>query len=224
MDTAAEINCSEQNFINQSCFKFDKKQFESMVWVRTGIATAAGVTCCLVILLIWFLKAYKRSVHRFTLYLIIAALLNSVALILESRPVKNECDHVKLVNKNLCIAAGFLDQYSGWIILFLIFWVTLHLFVLAVFKRHYKSRKLEFGCVIISVTVPIAISAISFQNHMYGLSGPWCWIKTTDGNCTKIEEGIIEQVVLGYGPVLLLAIVNFIAMLVVVRVLYKGGR
>ena len=228
MDTVNETNCSELEFTNQSCFNFNNKQFESVFWVKTVLETAAGVVCFTVILLIWFLKAYKRSVHRFALYLTIAALLNSVALILESLPVKNTCDHVIVTNEKLCIAAGFLDEYSSCVILLLICWLTIHMFVLAVFKCNHKSRKLEVGGVIISLTIPIAISTIPFNDFengiMYGLSGELCWIKTTDDKCNKIEEGVIEQFTLWYGPALFLATVNFLAILVVVIVLYKGTK
>ena len=59
---------------------------------------------------------------------------------------------------------------------------------------------------------------------MYGLVGPWCWIKLNDENCNEYNEGVIEQFVLSYGPSILVFTLNFLAMLVVIIVLYRGAR
>ena len=73
------------------------------------------------------------------------------------------------------LQCGFLDVYSSCVILLLICWLTIHMFVLAVFKCNHKSRKLEVGGVIISLIIPIAISTIPFNDLengiMYGLAG-----------------------------------------------------
>jgi hypothetical protein len=65
------------NFTNMSCFKFDKHDFESIRWAKVGLSAIAGVMSCLALVLIVFLKAYKRFVHRLALYLTIIALVSN---------------------------------------------------------------------------------------------------------------------------------------------------
>ena len=128
----------------------------------------------------------------------------------------------------LCIAAGVSIEYSGWVILLLTCWITLHLLILAVFKHNFAHLTYERGGVLICFIVPAALSVvpfIPFKGHsMYGLAGAWCWIKLTDKHCKEYVEGIIEQFTLWYGPVMLFIVLNFIVMLVVMVVLYRDKK
>ena len=222
------MNCSELNITNKTCFKFSRHEFTSLFWTRIGVATLATIVCLLAILIIALFKAYKNLVHRFSLYLIISALANSISFPLQSAPVGNVCGYAVVRNEKLCKAAAFLTEYSIWTMQLFMCWITLYVFILAVFKRKYSSRKCEVGLLILCLTVPLLVSIvpfIDFQNGtMYGLAGPWCWIKLTDENCHEYEEGVIEQFALFYGPLILVLTLNFIAMLVVIIVLYRGTR
>ena len=221
-------NCSQINFTHTTCFKFDKYNFETVRWVRIGVATLAGVICCLTLVLMFIFKAYKRFVHRLALYLSIAALLNSVVFPLQVLPVKDECDHVAVSNEDICIAAGVVAEYSGWVILLLTCWTSVHLLILAVFKHNFTSIRCERGGVLICFIVPTAISVIPFipvkSHSMYGLAGAWCWIKLSDKYCKEYVEGIIEQFTLWYGPVMLFVALNFLVMVVVIVMLYRGKK
>ena len=107
-------------------------------------------------------------------------------------------------------------------------WITLYLFILAVFKRKYSSKKCEVGLLLFCHTVPLLFSIVPFKDFqdgsMYGLAGPWCWIKLTDENCHEYEAGVIEQFALFYAPLIIVFTLNFLAMLVVIIILYKGTR
>ena len=230
MDASVGPNCSQLDFVNMSCFIFNKHQFESIRWAKIGVSTLAGVICCLAILLIVFLKAYKKFVHRLALYLCIAAFFNSIGFLLQILPVKDKCDYVVVSNEAVCKAAGISATYTFWVILLLTCWITLHLFILAVFKRNYHlSRKYEIGAVAACYSIPFLISVIPFIHFtegstMYGLAGAWCWIKLTDMHCNEYEEGLVEQFALWYGPFMLFVLLNFLAMVVVMVVLCKGKR
>ena len=80
--------------------------------------------------------AYQRFVYRFVLYITIPALVEIIAITLESVPLKNECGYIFVTDEVLCVASGFLAQYSSWAIFLLISWITVHMFILAVFNKN----------------------------------------------------------------------------------------
>ena len=223
-----EGNCSQLNISDLTCFKFNKQHFESLFWVKIAIEVLAAVMCCLVVSLIFYFKAYKKFIFRFAIYITIAAFVNSIVFILKTLPVANTCGYNLISDETFCTIAGFMDQYSTSIIFSLMFWIALHLFVLTVFRRIYKSRKYEAGGLILSLVVPLVFSIIPFINFkngtMYGMAGDWCYIKLTDEKCQRFKEGLIEQFTLWYGPLLFFVTVNFVAILAVTVILCRGAR
>ena len=228
MDVYPETNCSRLNLTNKTCFNFSSQDFEAVFGTKVGLASLAGLACCVAILLIIFYKAHKRFVHRLTLYLAIAAFVFSITLILQVLPVKARCHIVMVTNEQLCLAAGFLCLFAEWYMLLFMTWITLHLFVLAVFRRNYKSRKYEVGGVVICHVFPLLICIVPLINFkhgtMYGLAGAWCWVRVTGESCQPYEEGLIEQFTLWYGPLLLAVLFNFLVIAITVIALYLGTR
>ena len=227
MDFSGGVNCSELNLTNKSCFELSKRDFHSLIWVKASLAVLAGVGCCLTVGMIVFFKAYKMLVHRIALYLNVAALVTSMTIALEIAPMENVCGYVDIKpgNDNFCEAIGFLAQYFGLVILAFISWITVHLFMLGVLQRHYKSRHCEVGSVIACLLIPLVFSIVPFMNGtLYGQTGVWCWIKSTTQDCHTLKEGVIEQFILYYGPFVLFATLNFLAMLVLVITFYRGTR
>ena len=220
--------CMDLNNTNHSCFKLDQHYFEPVFRVKTAVQVLGGVTGCLVILMIVCFKAYKNFVQRLHLYLAIAAICNGIAFTLNSLPVENRCGYMFVTNEHFCQASGFLHQYTTWVILLLVCWITLQFFLLGVFKRNYKSCKYELVGVATTLVVPLIVSSIPFidfgNGSMYGLAGAWCWIKTTDADCNKFTEGEIEQFVLWHGTVVVFVTLNLLAMLAVITVLYRGTK
>ena len=215
-----ETNCSQLNLTNKTCFSFSKRDFEAVIGTKTGVAGLAAIACCVVVLLIVFFKAYKRFVHRLTLYLAIAALIYSIIFALQILPVEARCGIVMVRSEQLCTALGFLVEYAA---LLFMTWITFHLFVLAVF------RKYEVGGVIVCHVSPILFSVVPFINFgrhgtMYGLAGAWCLIRVTGEGYQPYEEGLIEQFTLWYGPLMLVVLLNFLAMVIMIIVLYRGTR
>ena len=158
------VNCSELNFTNKTCFKISRHEFTALFWSGIGISVLAATVCLLAILIIAFFKAYKKSVHRLSLYLIIIALVSSISYVLQSAPVKYLCGYAVVRNEQLCKAAGFLTEYSIWTMLLFMCWITLYIFVLAVFKRKYNSRKCEVGLLVLCLTVPIHYWSVLFHS------------------------------------------------------------
>ena len=221
-------NCSQLDFTNNTCFAFSKGEFEAVIWIKTSIASLSVVACSLAVLLIVFLGVYKKFAHRLTLYLNMAALVYSLVFALQVIPVENHCGYVVVRIEKLCTALGFLVEYSAWVMLLSMGWITLHLFLLGVFHKHLKSWRYEMVGLILVLVCPLlfaVVPLIDFKNgSMYGLAGTWCWIKIADENCHPHIDGKVEQFLLWYIPLIFLVLANFLAMVIMVVVLYKRMR
>ena len=222
------LNCSALDFTNKTCFELNNHNYVTVFWIKTVVLILAALACSLAIGTIFFFKAYKKFVHRLALYLVITAFFNSLAFILNSLPVENRCGYMVVKNEGFCIATGFLDQYTTWVILLLVCWITLHIFMFGVLKRKYDSLKYEVAGVVTTLVVSLVSSIIPFidfgNGTIYGLAGAWCWIRTTSENCDVLTEGVVEQFVLWYATVMFFVTLNFIAVLAVIVVLYRGMR
>ena len=225
-----EPNCSQLNFTNKKCFSFSSRDFEAIFVTKVGVAGLGIFAGCVAIFLILFPRLTRGlyTVHRLTVYLATAALIYSVAFILDVIPVESECGFVVVRNKQLCMAAGFLVMYGGWVMLFFICWITLHLFILAVFKRNYNSCKYEVGGLIVCHACPLLLCVVPFINFkhgvMYGLAGAWCWVKVTGNSCQPYREGVIEQFTLWYGPLIFIVLLIFLLIVIMIIALYRGTR
>ena len=232
MDATNGSNCYERDFVNKTCYEFSKHHYDVVFWAKTSVAMLAVVACCLAVVIIVLHKAYKEFVHRLALYMSTIAFIISIILLVRVIPTEERCGYLSVKEKygKLCIAMGFLLEYSALVSLLLLLWITFHLFMLAVFKQHcFKSLRNEVACVVTATAAPLPFSIIPLIdfNHngiMYGLAVPWCWIKTTDVNCNSYDEGVLEQIVLFYGPLAMLILFNFIVMLAVIVVVCKGTR
>ena len=222
------LNCSQSNFTNRTCFEFSKENFDAIMGSITAVSILAAVTSIMAIVLIVLFKAFERFVYRLTLYVAITALANAISLSLQIAAVKNECGYIFVRSQGLCVVLGFSIQYLAAILMVFVCWITVHMFLLAALKRTYKSIKYEVGGVITCLAIPLVISIFPFidvgNGNMYGLAGVWCWIKSTDEYCNKYKEAAIEQLIIGYGPLLFATTFNFVTMLAVIVLLCRGTR
>ena len=237
MDIPADGNCSviKHNLTNVTCFEFSDTSYHIAVWMRTGLSSLAALLSFLAILFMVFSSTYmctckrKDFVNRLVLYLCIAAFCNGVITALQLLPVHQMCGHVFLKSPEGCIAAAFIIQYSLWTILVLTILIGIYLFFRVKHYQDYEdaqydnnfenSRCFEGVTLVLAfVVVPALFSTVPFytgKSHMYGLSGAWCWIKTTDKYCHEIKSGFIEQFVVWYGFNVLLVILFICDMIVI---------
>ena len=232
MANESECFLNQSEFVNKTCFKFSEHNYNTVLWGNNSVAILAVVACCITIVIIGFQKAYKVFVHRLALYLTIPSLVLSCLFLIRVVATEQKCGYlvVKDNNYSLCAAMGFLVEYLQLVLIAFLFWVTFHIFTLAVFKRHfYKSWKNEVACVVIAIVVPFPISIVPFipftgNGIMYGLAVPWCWIKAADENCNTLSEGFGEQLALFYAPLALLILFNFMVMVAAIFTLCRGTK
>ena len=72
--------------------------------------------------------------------------------------------------------------------------------------------------------LPLIIACIPFVHNNYGLSGPWCWIRLYNDDCSWNKEGMIEVYGTVYGELILGQSLNDFVLVVVVVTLCKRSR
>ena len=73
-----------------------------------------------------------------------------------------------------------------------------------------RCSKAELFGVLFCVFIPFLFNWLPFVWGMYGLSGAWCWIKLTQGDChSDYKLGLSLMLALLYGPLLLVIFFGF---------------
>ncbi len=194
------------NDINSSCDP--SKDTVDAVKLRVGLGGLGVVVCLVGLTVILCLRAYKTFLQRLVLYLNIAGIFHSVSSVLQVVSIvlnksSNQYDGV-------CATVGFFQMYMVWVIELLVFFMSLHLFLLAVSDRQRKGIKgnLEPSTIAISILLPLAISSVPLITHTYSSSVAWCWIKES-GDIDKNKTGLKEQITLWFVPSILLTTADY---------------
>ena len=153
--------------------------------------------------------------QRLVLYLLISALIYSGILVVQSA--------VKYQNiPGLCKTPAFFLLYAGWLKMLFTSWITFYLYVLAEFSHNLNERKHEAVYVISSILIPLPVACVPLFTNTYGtIGGAWCWSKSTDSNCKPLRTGLIEQFVLWYGLLVVLAVLDVLAIIRIACILCK---
>lgn len=215
---------------NNTCLIFNDT-IATIAKVRLGTALFGALLCVLAAMVIMFCKLYRRFTHRLYLYLTIANILYSATFILQYFAVNYE---QKIVFHIPCMMAGFLMQYTGWVVLNFTAVITVHLSCLIIAHKNFNSKKVEVFYVLFGFCLPILFCWIPFINSTYGLAGDWCWIRwanyinadstTASVRCPLHLEGVIESIILWNAPMIILVVVSFIAAIVMIALLIKRSR
>ena len=210
--------------VNHTCFEFSQEQLDQITAaVVTGSALAI-IACALAVILIIILKLYRKFLNRLVLYLMVAAGGYSVAFLLAITPVHHSNGEVQVREglDGLCTAFGFFTQMTEWIFQGTMAWVVVYLTLMAVFKYQADKPKHEVSGLIIILLFPFIINWIPFINDMYGLSGIWCWIKLTNGDChSGYTLGLVYHFTLLYGPLAIFLFSSCVAFFAIVITLCK---
>ena len=202
----AETNGTVTN--GTECPEFDTKPYAVLALVSAGSATLSALASTVVIFLILSLKKYIFFVQRLILYLCVAALLNSIAIMLRFQRVKNFYTNQETVPLHIfCTITGFVDQLTAWSITIAFACVTFNLLLTAVFKR--ETEKLELLYLALIVIFPITFNWVPFLQDSYGDAGAWCWIRSVNKDCMPFQFGTDLRFFLWYipGTIIVLAVV-----------------
>ena len=209
-------NDSGDIFCNHSI----KNDFLPVLITFSSTGVVSALICILAVTLIVLFRMYKLLTNRIILYLLVAVLSFCLATLIQISALWQ--NYWKGEDYQWCVAEGFFVDYSGWVMFLSTLVVTLHLTNMVLFAKYYESMiKLEPFYLIFPWIFPAIISWIPFVHNNYGVSGPWCWIRLYNENCSWNKEGMIEVYATWYGELFLGLILNNIALGVVVVTLCK---
>ena len=169
----------EQNGTNASCHQFTSGQWNALIIARTVTASLSCLACFIAFIMIIAFKAYKQFAHRLILYLTVAAFCLSILYALQILPTREVGDTILLRVGwgGLCTAIAFLDQYTGWVMLLILCWISVYIFLLAVFQCSTTKHKYEFfGLLFI-----VLIATTRIHLDTFPLGTVWsCWCMVLD--------------------------------------------
>jgi len=180
------------NSSNGSCQNLTVDEAKQMITPQAAVAGIESTACILTILLILALGAYRKYVHRLTLYLAIVNLALSASvglgiLTVDTEKEGNTTVSVKDGWNDVCIALAYIVQFSSSGCTFVMSWVCLYVFVLAVFNVQLNKHSHELcGVLITAFIFPALFSWELFIGQNYGLSAVFCWIKTSCGSSSNL--------------------------------------
>ena len=224
-----EGNITNTSNDSQGCHLMSNKEFITATALTKALNSFTCLACIIAILLIVFLKDYKRFLIRLLLYLNLSAFFFMFAEIIETLPVKNEDGLLVIQNKDFCTAAGFLGVLFASLFIFTKFSLALYLILLSTSKNkeNIHSRAREICGVIIAFTIAIVMAAIPLipfdGDTAYGLIEIYCWIEQNDPNCGNPTVGIrtVERILLWYFPLFATVVFMIVALVSAVRALRK---
>lgn len=191
---------------NNSCLTVHEAQV--YIAVNSLFASLGSLANLVTIVLIVWTKAYRKHIHRLTLYLATIGLFFSLAVGLEVAPVDssgsgNGTLKVREGWNGACEAIGFVAQHIGLSRSLAVLAVCFHVFLLAICQVKLKRRLYEAAGVTCVILLPTLLSWVPFVNRTYGLIGVWCWIgddcaapsRDTFGSRLRIGAAVIGDVV-----------------------------
>ena len=200
-----------------NCTNLTDSEFRQLPLARGVTAAICLLLCIITLILIIITKTYKSTLQRLFLYLTLStvAYLAVVALHIE------HYFNFKSPRFTLCKAIGFLDEYTGSVQLLYTLEITLLLFYKVSDKLYHirerlhcrkpqSCRRLCIQAILFFIpwTVPIPFDVIPFFITPYSETGPWCWIKTLNNNCSEIRSGLWEQLGIWYIPFGLVGVIS----------------
>ena len=219
---------------NANCYNFTKVEVEAAYYTKISVASLGILLSfgALLLLCISKNKVIKQFVFRLVFYLMLVNLVEAVFLLLEVIPVELEDGRVFIKPgphwSRACIAFGFFDQVLSWMgftaivwIIIYMLWRTFHLSKIKAGEQEENvhmpkvPRKFELIGISTLFIAPLVLNWMPFMQELYGLSGPWCWIKTTHNNCDTIKFGVALTVVLFFIPALVVVLFSFISFTVI---------
>ncbi len=215
-----------ENLHNSShkCYMFSAAQLHHITTVTIMMYFSAVVMCTLCTAVIFALRRYRTFVHRLLVYLMIIAFFHGISAALEVVPVQHNGRAVEVRHglNGVCSAIGFAVQVTDSQLLMLCTWIVVYLVLLVVFQYQANSKRHEIVGLMLSLGLPLTYNWLPFVQELYGLAGPWCWIRTTNNECSvHIKLGVIYQFTLFYGPQVVIILVSFISFLVIVTTIRK---
>lgn len=216
-----------------NCTKFNRRDLEAIFISKLSLCIIAILTNLLVVGFIFYSKKTKDFMYRLILYLLITNIIQAIAIIWIALPVDGDSDDRVILRgqnstgwRDACAVGGFFSMASLWMGNIIVIWIVLYLLWLGwnlyrhVFRRRQSENisdvshigNLQQRCslgeiigVFVLYILPFVIAAFPFaiKGGMYGVSGPWCWVKQFNVYCGDLSyTPLVVEMVFFYGPLI----------------------
>ena len=199
------------------CLKFSSKVADGIFITKT-VLWLVGIFLSLIMIVIMMITKRLRwsMIYRLLTYLMATSILQGLCKILEQLPVEvTEDEQVTLKNGSgwhtSCVLFAYLDMVTTWMSSFMLIWIVLLMFWWyyhlvrghSVLATNCVSHFCEVIGILLSILCSFVISCIPFIKNMYGISGPWCWIRTiSEDDCldTDLQKFNLGLTVITFCP------------------------
>ena len=202
--------------IFMNCSGFTDEEIKVVAGLRCGLASVSCTVLCLVLVILAILNKLGRPrvcdnvEKRLLVWLIAVSALYELFLALGVVNYFNPGTTAEA----FCEADGFLNQYLGSVQLLFTLGIIFIIFFKVILERNTEkvkcccglSRK-EVVFLLVVFSIPV-LDVIPFTTNSYGSTGPWCWIRSMEKNCTIHIAGLAEQIALWTVPFGLVALVT----------------
>lgn len=212
----------EESGDNESgCPDYDTEEFRAIAAVNSALGGVSFFACLLVIGLIFLFKKYRFFNQRLILYLTIAAALNTLSMLTEATVYYPQTEAFEIY----CYVSAYFHQVAGWAQVLAVTCITIELLLKVFFKIQTNQLLLEIIFIIVTFVIPLSFNWVPFINNTFGKSGPWCWIRSQNENCTEDIMGKILSMTLWYATVYpLLIILSLAYVTVLISIWYQKYR
>eukprot|EP00731_Ephydatia_muelleri_P021341 Em0013g1068a len=210
-----QVNCSKPTVEKE-------KLILALYAVFSAISIVFYVTA---IALIVKSRAYRRLLHRLTLYLAIGGILRSLAFVLQVLPVDveqadNSTVTVRKGWEGVCVFAGFMIQYTGLIQAFTVLWICLYLFRMVLFQKQSEKIGHEVIGLVAAYLVPHLFTWEPFTTKSYGLLETRCWIVDNDCN-SDFDLAFVYEMALNVVPNFTVTLIGLMLMAITIAALVR---
>ena len=197
--------------------------------IKVSLGSVGIVLCLLAILIIGVIKEYRNDfVHRLLMYFMVVNSLQALCQVLQVIPVEvTSNDLLSLKNgtgwSEVCAVFGFLDMVTSWMSNLVVVWMMLYILKQSCLSNDYqmiemhRSNSSELVGMCVALLSPFLFSWIPFIKDMYGVSGPWCWIKIMSekgcNNSNFQHLSLTFMVAMFYGPLFCIMIFVLVCMI-----------
>ena len=201
-----------------------REEYHPVLILFGTCGTISTAVCLVSVVLLVFFRMWKNLTNRIMLSLSVAISLFSFSIMIQLIGV--QASYWNGEHYSLCTIKSFLVQYAIWVMLLSTLIVTFHLCVMTHFQNLYdqyfsNNKYIEMFYHIFPWTFPVLIVWIPFTTNSYGVSGPWCWIKVFNDDCSLNTASVVQVYALWYGELILALIFNTIVLLSIVVTLFK---
>ena len=188
--------------VSLNCSSFTSEEMYFLNLLRGVTTTLCALITVVILFYLTYCKAYSSLFQRLYLYLVIGTLFCEIVYAVT-------LDHLYQGRETVCAWVGFFSEWSHLQASILSYENIVYLLYLVVSKIKGARATLfprwvrESKCYAITVesvfiALPVVISTVLatlpiVKKRSYGISGPWCWIRTFNDECEPI--GFVTEVV-----------------------------